>query len=57
MGSRDTCPNNLIPRLDVDIGARNWKLESAFLNSVVWLYMELRFGIRETETQFSGFGL
>jgi hypothetical protein len=40
--------NFLIPRLDVDIGARNWELESAFLNSLVWLHMELRFGTRDS---------
>jgi hypothetical protein len=34
-------------RLDVDIGAWNWELELAFLNFVVWLHIELRFGIRE----------
>jgi hypothetical protein len=33
-------------RLDVDIGAQNWELKLAFLNSVVWLHVELRFGIR-----------
>jgi hypothetical protein len=32
--------------LDVDIGAQNWELVSTFLNSVVWLHVELRFGIR-----------
>lgn len=33
----------LIPRLDldVDIGAKNWELESTFLNYVVWLHTEL----------------
>jgi hypothetical protein len=38
--------NLLIPRLDVDIGAQNWELELVFLNLVVWLHVELRFGIR-----------
>jgi hypothetical protein len=33
-------------RLDVDIGAQNWELEPTFLNSVVWLHVELRFEIR-----------
>jgi hypothetical protein len=36
-----------IARLDVDIEAQNWELESIFLNFVVWLYMELRFGISD----------
>ena len=36
---------NLTPRLDVDIGAYNCELESPFLNFVVWLHMELIFGI------------
>jgi hypothetical protein len=30
-----------------DIGAQDWELESALLNSVVWPHMELRFGIRD----------
>lgn len=41
-------PKGLITRLDVDIGALNWKFESAFLNSVVWLHMKLRLGIRDS---------
>jgi hypothetical protein len=36
---------SLIPRLDLDIGAQNWELESTFLNFVVWFHVELRFGI------------
>jgi hypothetical protein len=33
--------NFLIPRLDIDLGARNWKLESTFLNSVVFLHIRV----------------
>jgi hypothetical protein len=39
---------SFISRLDVDIGAQNWELESAFQNPVVWLHVELRFGIRDS---------
>jgi hypothetical protein len=38
---------SLVPRLDVDIEARNWELESTFLKYVVRLHMELRFEIRD----------
>jgi hypothetical protein len=38
----------LIPRLNVGIRARNWKLESAFQNSIVWLHIELRFRIGDS---------
>jgi hypothetical protein len=31
----------------LDIGARIYKLESTFQNSIVWLHVELRFGIRD----------
>jgi hypothetical protein len=38
----------LIAHLDVDIGAHNCTLESAFLNFIVWLHIKLRFGIRNS---------
>jgi hypothetical protein len=38
--------NFLIPRLDIDLGARNWKLESTFLNSVVFLHIRVCLGVR-----------
>ena len=31
--------------LDVDIGAQALELESGFLNTAVWMHMELRFAI------------
>ena len=33
--------------LDVDIGAQTLELESGFLNTAVWMHMELRFGIED----------
>ena len=33
--------------LDVGIGAQTMELESDFLNTDVWMYMELRLGIED----------
>lgn len=44
----------IIPCLDVDVGVRDYELESDFQNYIVWLHMKLIFIIRY---QFSEIGL